>query len=310
MCWLWLYHPTGYYPWSSASWTWRAAAVTNLQQVVGSDSFTPTGTCGNIQARGGACRAAGGGTWRINSAVERSVLLFTAPPPRGRPSSPEDLEPPRVSKWTSSSSTCTAPLLHPEIFVFFQFHVRHVLETSSTRPLALWERRQSPGTMSPVLQPPSASSAPASTSPFRCLVSPVPGAGPEGRSSSSRPHSQSPASALTSRTRNCAPHIQVNLTLTDIITSSNIDSTSQMSDVITEWLLSHHNTFLSVAAQKQPAGGARGLVEPDPRVSGSETGRPESQRWSPAWSWTSSSVWSLQPWTAPPAHCGLLLHVN
>ena len=25
-----------------------------------------------------------------------------------------------------------APLLHPEIFVFFQFHVRHVLETSST----------------------------------------------------------------------------------------------------------------------------------------------------------------------------------
>ena len=58
---------------------------------------------------------------------------------RRRPSSPEDLEPPRVSKVTSSSSSCTAPLLHPEIFVFFQFHVRHVLETSSTRPLAHWE---------------------------------------------------------------------------------------------------------------------------------------------------------------------------
>ena len=54
------------------------------------------------------------------------------------PSSPEDLEPPRVSKVTSSSSSCSAPLLHPEIFVFFQFHVRHVLETSSTR-LAHWE---------------------------------------------------------------------------------------------------------------------------------------------------------------------------
>ncbi|CAB1415811.1 unnamed protein product [Pleuronectes platessa] len=40
---------------------------------------------------------------------------------------------------TSSSSTCPAPLLHPEMFVFFQFHVRHVLETSSTRPLAHWE---------------------------------------------------------------------------------------------------------------------------------------------------------------------------
>ncbi|CAB1413385.1 unnamed protein product [Pleuronectes platessa] len=39
---------------------------------------------------------------------------------------------------TGSSSSC-APLLHPEIFVFFQFHVRLVLETSSTRPLALWE---------------------------------------------------------------------------------------------------------------------------------------------------------------------------
>ena len=44
------------------------------------DSFTTTGTCGNIQARGGACRVAGGGTWRINSAVDRSVLLFTARP--------------------------------------------------------------------------------------------------------------------------------------------------------------------------------------------------------------------------------------
>ncbi|XP_034450892.1 G-protein-signaling modulator 1 [Hippoglossus hippoglossus] len=69
-------------------------------------------------------------------------------------------------------------------------------------------RRQTPGTMSPVLQPPSASSTPASTSPVRCLVSPVPGPGPEGRSSSSRPRTQSPASALTSRTRTCAPHIQ------------------------------------------------------------------------------------------------------
>ena len=58
---------------------------------------------------------------------------------RRRPSSPEDLEPPRVSKVTSSSSSCSAPPLHPEIFVFFQFHVRHVLETSSTRPLAHWD---------------------------------------------------------------------------------------------------------------------------------------------------------------------------
>ncbi|CAB1453243.1 unnamed protein product [Pleuronectes platessa] len=51
----------------------------------------------------------------------------------------QSLESPRVSKWTSSSSTCPAPLLHPEMFVFFQFHVRHELETSSTRPLAHWE---------------------------------------------------------------------------------------------------------------------------------------------------------------------------
>ena len=52
----------------------------------------------------------------------------------------KDLEPPRLSKWTSSSSSCTAPLLHPEIFEFFQFHVQcHVLETSSTRPLAHWD---------------------------------------------------------------------------------------------------------------------------------------------------------------------------
>ncbi|XP_062237167.1 G-protein-signaling modulator 1 [Platichthys flesus] len=68
------------------------------------------------------------------------------------------------------------------------------------------QRRQSPSPMSPVLQPPSASSTPASTSPFRCLVSPVPGSGPEGRSTSSRPRSQSPA--LTSRTRTYAPDIQ------------------------------------------------------------------------------------------------------
>ena len=45
-----------------------------FHKVVGSDSFTATGTCGNIQARGGACRAAGGGTWRINSAVD--VFVF------------------------------------------------------------------------------------------------------------------------------------------------------------------------------------------------------------------------------------------
>ena len=57
---------------------------------------------------------------------------------RRRPSSPKALESPRVSKLTSSSSTCLAPLLHPEIFVFFQFHVRHVF-VSSTRPLALCE---------------------------------------------------------------------------------------------------------------------------------------------------------------------------
>ena len=57
---------------------------------------------------------------------------------RHRPSSPKDLESPCVSKLTSSSSTCLAPLLHPEIFVFFQFHVRHVF-VSSTRPLALCE---------------------------------------------------------------------------------------------------------------------------------------------------------------------------
>ena len=74
----------------------------------------------------------------MNSAVERSVLLFTAHPHRRRPSSPKALESPRVSKLTSSSSTCLAPLLHPEIFVFFQFHVRHVF-VSSTRPLALCE---------------------------------------------------------------------------------------------------------------------------------------------------------------------------
>ena len=53
-------------------------------------------------------------------------------------SSPKALESPRVSKLTSSSSTCTAPLLHPEIFVFFRFHVRQVF-VSSTRPLALCE---------------------------------------------------------------------------------------------------------------------------------------------------------------------------
>ena len=59
---------------------------------------------------------------------------------RRRPSSPEDLEPPGVSEWTSSSSSCPAPLLPPEIFVFFQFHVQcHELETSSTRPLAHWD---------------------------------------------------------------------------------------------------------------------------------------------------------------------------
>ncbi|XP_019963092.2 G-protein-signaling modulator 1-like [Paralichthys olivaceus] len=69
-------------------------------------------------------------------------------------------------------------------------------------------RRQSPATMSPVPQPPSASSTPGSTSPFRCLVSPVPWSGLEGRSSSSRPRSQSPSSALTSRTRTWAPQIQ------------------------------------------------------------------------------------------------------
>ena len=62
---------------------------------------------GNIQARGGACRAAGGRTWCIHSAVERSVLLFTAHPHQCRPSSPEALEPPCVSKLTSLSSTCT-----------------------------------------------------------------------------------------------------------------------------------------------------------------------------------------------------------
>ena len=89
--------------------------------------------------RGGACRAAGGRTWCINSAVERSVLLFTA-------------RPHGVGLITkrSGTSSCfqvdvfvfymSAPLLHPEIFVFFQFHVQcHVLETSSTRPLAHWE---------------------------------------------------------------------------------------------------------------------------------------------------------------------------
>ena len=68
-----------------------------------------------------------------------SVVVHSSSTQR-RPSSPKALESPRVSKLTSSSwsSTCLAPLLHPEIFVFFQFHVRHVF-VSSTRPLALCE---------------------------------------------------------------------------------------------------------------------------------------------------------------------------
>ena len=40
-----------------------------------------------------------------------------------------------LSKLTSSS----APLFHPEIFVFFQFHVGRVLGKSSTRPVARCE---------------------------------------------------------------------------------------------------------------------------------------------------------------------------
>ena len=55
---------------------------------------------GNVQARGGACRAAGGhDIWTL-------LLLFTAHP--RRPSSPEALEPPRVSK-----ATCSNP--HPHV---------------------------------------------------------------------------------------------------------------------------------------------------------------------------------------------------
>ena len=59
---------------------------------------------------------------------------------RRRPSSPEDLEPPRVSEWTSSSSTCLAPLLHPEIFVFY-FRIfshlppSHIRIVTSVNPL-------------------------------------------------------------------------------------------------------------------------------------------------------------------------------
>ena len=40
---------------------------------------------------------------------------------RRRPSSPKALESPRVSKLTSSSSTCLAPLLHPEILCSSSF---------------------------------------------------------------------------------------------------------------------------------------------------------------------------------------------
>ena len=60
---------------------------------------------------------------------------------RRRPSSPKALESPRVSKLKSSSSTCLAPLLHPEIFVFFQFHrpSRVCVVNTSTRSLwILW----------------------------------------------------------------------------------------------------------------------------------------------------------------------------
>ncbi|CAB1438654.1 unnamed protein product [Pleuronectes platessa] len=45
----------------------------------------------------------------------------------------EPVEQQEAEPLTSSSSTCTAPLLHPEMFWFFQFHE---LEPSSTRPLA------------------------------------------------------------------------------------------------------------------------------------------------------------------------------
>ena len=68
--------------------------------------------------------------------AEISVVVHSSST-RRRPSSPEDLEPPRVSEWTSSSSSCTAPLLHPEILVFFQFHVRHLLKISTTLTLCL-----------------------------------------------------------------------------------------------------------------------------------------------------------------------------
>ena len=48
----------------------------------------------------------------------------------------------QVDIFPSASSTCMAPLLHPEIFLFFLFYFTFAfvtLQTSSTRRLAFWE---------------------------------------------------------------------------------------------------------------------------------------------------------------------------
>ena len=64
--------------WTWLLWSSRLSGPTRSHQQEHVGNIQVRG--GACRARGGACRAAGGGTWRINSAVDRSVLLFTARP--------------------------------------------------------------------------------------------------------------------------------------------------------------------------------------------------------------------------------------
>ena len=78
-----------------------------------------------------------GGAWRRQDMMYKFCWgnhMFLFPAHRRRPSSPKALESCCLFKVTTS--TCMTPLLHPEILVFFQFCVRHVLETPSTGQLA------------------------------------------------------------------------------------------------------------------------------------------------------------------------------
>lgn len=103
------------------------------------------------------------------------------------------------------------------------------------------------------------------------LLGPVPGPGPD--SSATRPRGQSHGSALSSRTRTLGTQVLSHPAPVSLLAKCMMGVLVKLGQRL---MVMFHPVIMSAPVTTAP-GGARGPAGPDPGVSGSETGGPESQ---------------------------------